>query len=82
MDRVNGRAQAKETPIGLVPRLNDLDLEGLHIPEEKMQKILEVDREDWDQELRDVKEFLNQFGDHIPEEIWADYDQLVRRIKT
>ncbi len=82
LDRVNGRAQAKETPIGLVPRLNDLDLEGLHIPEEKMQKILEVDREDWDQELRDVKEFLNQFGDHIPEEIWADYDQLVRRIKT
>lgn len=74
VDRVNNRIDAKETPLGYVPHLRDLDLKGLDIPKGKLEKLFEINPQDWQQELEDVEKFLNQFGSHLPQEIRQEFN--------
>ncbi len=80
LDRVNNRVGARETPLGLVPNLTDLNLDGLDIPEEKMEKLFEVDREGWQTELQDIDKYFGQFGDRLPDEIRRQRDALARKL--
>ncbi len=51
VDRVRGRAQGKETPIGWTPHFDDIHWEGLDIPPEKLRPLFDtlqtVDRDQW-----------------------------------
>jgi len=78
VDRTRGRVQAKETPIGLVPRPEDLDLRGLAIPGEKMKKLLDVNMDEWKEEKDEIKKFLEQFGDRVPRELVDENERLER----
>ncbi|MEN6424906.1 MAG: phosphoenolpyruvate carboxykinase (GTP) [Phycisphaerales bacterium] len=80
LDRAAGRVGARETPMGLVPNIADLDLSGLKIAKEKMEKLFEVDREGWHAELQDIDKFLGQFGDHLPEEIRRQRDDFAKKL--
>ncbi len=80
LDRANGRVGAKETPIGLVPNVADLDLSGLKIAKDKMEKLFEVDRPGWQTELQSIDSFLSQFGDHLPAEIRCLRDDLAKKL--
>jgi phosphoenolpyruvate carboxykinase (GTP) len=80
IDRVNNRVNAKETPIGLVPYLKDVDLEGLNIPEERLEKLFEVNREEWKIETAEIKKFYERFGTRLPEEILDEYKSLIDRL--
>jgi phosphoenolpyruvate carboxykinase (GTP) len=80
IDRVNNRVNAKETPIGLVPYLKDIDLEGLNIPEERLEKLFEVNREEWKIETAEIKKFYERFGTRLPEEILDEYKSLIDRL--
>ena len=53
MDRGSrhGRAGAKESPIGWIPRYEDIDWEGLDFPKEKFAELQAFDREDWRAEV-------------------------------
>ena len=81
VDRVNNRVPARETPCGLVPYPEDLDLSGLDIPEEKMEEMFKIDHEEWQPELGDVERFLARFGARLPSEMWQEYKALERRLK-
>jgi phosphoenolpyruvate carboxykinase (GTP) len=81
IDRVNGRAGARETPLGLVPELNGFPADGLDIPRETLQKLFEVKTGVWEEEIRDVGAFLDRFGPHLPYEIRQDYNRMATRLK-
>jgi len=80
IDRANGNAGAKETAIGMVPDAKDLALEGLDIPKAKIEKLFEVNRCEWKEELQDIEKFITQFGKHTPPEIWQEYDKLSKKL--
>lgn len=80
VDRVNNKVGARETPIGLLPHPNDLALKGLNIPKEKIEKLFEINQRDWQAETDDIKKFFDQFGQHMPEEIWQEYKNLARQL--
>ncbi len=82
VDRVHHRTEAKETPLGLVPFVKDLELEGLNLPAENLEKLFEVHPEEWEPELQDIKEFLIRFGKRMPEEIWHEYHALIHRLSN
>ena len=82
VDRANGRAGARETPLGWVPDLNSFPLEGLSIPRSNMQKLFEVNPGEWSSELEDIKKFLSRFGPHMPYEIWQNYNTMAARLKV
>jgi len=67
IDRVKGKVPAKETPIGLMPKVSDLDLKGCDVPAAIMEKLLEVKPEAWKKEAEGIEQFYNQFGNRLPE---------------
>jgi len=80
LDRANNRVDARETPVGLVPNVSDLDVSGLKIPKEKMERLFEIDREGWQAELKDIDQSLSQFGDHLPAGIRRQRDALAKKL--
>ncbi len=80
IDRVYGRAPAEKTPIGFVPTDGALDLEGLDITAETIEKLFAVNPEDWLEELKDLHSFFEQFGDRLPGAILEEYRSLADRL--
>jgi phosphoenolpyruvate carboxykinase (GTP) len=81
IERVNGRAGAKQTPYGLVPDINTFPTEGLDIPRSHLQKLFEVHPGEWQEEAQDIKAFLDRFGHHLPYEIRQHYQTMASRLK-
>jgi phosphoenolpyruvate carboxykinase (GTP) len=82
LDRCNNSLSAKETPIGYVPHISDIDMTGLHLPEGTMEKLLEIGRDEWLEEARDIKKFFAQFKKDLPHELMQEYDNLILRLKS
>lgn len=59
VDRANGRAMSTETPLGWVPRYEDIDWEGLNFTREQWDAVMAVDRERWRQ-----RRFLSSTKSH------------------
>src|SRR3954470_15501915 len=62
VERVEGRADAEETVIGLVPAQSALDIEGLDLTPEQMAKALAVDPEEWRAEVPLIEEWFAKIG--------------------
>jgi phosphoenolpyruvate carboxykinase (GTP) len=82
IDRVHGKVGARETPIGLVPEPEDMDFDGLRMSRKDQEKLFEVNPEEWRDELRDTKKFLDTFGRHIPYEIWQNYEKMDAKLSA
>ncbi|MFD3441690.1 phosphoenolpyruvate carboxykinase (GTP) [Streptomyces sp. NPDC058685] len=80
VERLDGKAEGVETPIGILPTRAALDTDGLDMPEEDLDYLLKVDNEIWREEAALVPEHLNTFGDHTPKELWDEYRSLVARL--
>ncbi|MDI3389323.1 phosphoenolpyruvate carboxykinase (GTP) [Streptomyces sp. B-S-A8] len=80
VDRLDGRAEGVETPIGVLPTADSLDTEGLELADADLEFLLTVDKEVWREEAALVPEHLNTFGDHTPKELWDEYRALVQRL--
>jgi phosphoenolpyruvate carboxykinase (GTP) len=68
INRVNGKTSAIESPLGWMPRYEDLDLNGLNLSKEKFNKLMEVDREAWKQEILSHEELFEKLYDRLPKE--------------
>ncbi|BCS82094.1 phosphoenolpyruvate carboxykinase (GTP) [Anaerocellum diazotrophicum] len=80
IERCEDKVEAKETPIGYVPYVDDLYLDGLDIDKETVEKLLEIDKELWLKEAEDSREFLSQFGDRLPRELIEENEKLKQRL--
>lgn len=80
VDRLDGRAEGVETPIGVLPAKGALDTKGLDLSESDLDFLLTVDKEVWREEAALVPEHLNTFGEHTPKELWDEYRALVQRL--
>ncbi|WP_436776092.1 phosphoenolpyruvate carboxykinase (GTP) [Yinghuangia sp. YIM S09857] len=80
VERLEGIADGVETPIGVLPTQDSLDLKGLELSDAELDLLLTVDREIWKQEAALVPAHLEKFGDHTPQELWDEYNALVSRL--
>ncbi|HOE95451.1 MAG TPA: phosphoenolpyruvate carboxykinase (GTP) [Candidatus Sumerlaeota bacterium] len=80
INRVAGKAEARETPIGYVPTPEAIDTSGLDIPADSMKSLLAVDPEEWRAELPLIKEHFEQFGERLPAALWEEYRALAQRL--
>ena len=79
--RVAGRAEAVETPIGLVPAPGAIDIEGIRVSKEDMDELLRVDPEEWRAEVPRIREHFATFGSHLPDPLADAVDDLERRLR-
>ncbi|ANU55007.1 phosphoenolpyruvate carboxykinase (GTP) [Acutalibacter muris] len=67
LKRCEGKVDAVETPIGFVPKAEDINLEGLEdFSIDTLKDILVVDKAAWAKEAEGIEEFYKQFGDKLP----------------
>ena len=78
--RCDGEGEAAETPIGLVPTKDALELDGLDLSDEALEELLEVDPESWKAQLPQVHAHYAQFGDTLPGELRDQLEALERRL--
>jgi len=65
-ERVDGRAAARETPIGRLPTPESLDASGLDLPGEHLELLTSVDVAGWKSEVEEIAAYYAQFGNHLP----------------
>jgi len=80
VERCAGRAEATETPIGLVPAQGALDTEGLDLSANDLAKLLAVDPAEWKAQLPQLQEHFADFGDDLPDELRAQLEALEKRL--
>jgi phosphoenolpyruvate carboxykinase (GTP) len=78
--RVSGRGDAEETPIGWVPAKGAIDTDGLDVPADDLVELLRVDNDEWKAELPDISAFYDTFGDHVPAELRDELRRLGERL--
>ena len=81
IDRVTGAVQARETPAGLVPRIEDFDMTGLDLPKDALEKLFEVKIRDWKSEVDGIRDFLKPYKGRLPAEIREQYEKLERQVR-
>jgi phosphoenolpyruvate carboxykinase (GTP) len=75
-ERIDNKAVAVKTPIGLIPTTESLDLKGLNIQMEKLEKLLSVDAKAWKEEVNEIKEYFKIFGDKLPKALEEELSNL------
>lgn len=79
--RCDGEVDAIETPIGYVPKVADINLDGLDFELDTLKSILEVDNELWRKEAEGITEFYKKFGDKLPKKLEKELKGLKERLK-
>ena len=80
VDRARGRALGKETPIGWVPRYEDIEWGGLDFPRSRWDEIMAVDRTAWRREVIEHEELFLGLHDHLPKEMIFERELLICRL--
>lgn len=81
LERIEGRAKASETAIGLVPSEGSLTLDGLQVSSDTMRQLLNVDSQAWAEEQEGIGKFFDKFGKRLPEELAREHDKLGQRLQ-
>jgi phosphoenolpyruvate carboxykinase (GTP) len=80
LDRVHGRALAKETPIGWVPHYEDIEWQGIEFSKETFDELQEFDRPAWREEVLGHEELFLTLHDRLPPETIYERELLICRI--
>ncbi|GAA4357744.1 phosphoenolpyruvate carboxykinase (GTP) [Microbacterium rhizosphaerae] len=79
--RIDGEVPAIESPIGRLPRVQDLNLFGLRIPAEDLDELFAIDRTSWEREADLTEEFYATFDGKIPAALQSELAALRYRLQ-
>ena len=80
--RVKGTAAGTETPIGVVPAADALNVDGLDLGRADVERLLRVDRDEWAAEVPEIRAFFDRFGDRLPAELSRALESLSLHVTT
>jgi phosphoenolpyruvate carboxykinase (GTP) len=80
VDRAHGRALGKETPIGWMPRYEDMEWRGIDFSREQFDQLQAFDRDTWRKEVLDHEELFIALQDHLPKEMIFERELLICRL--
>jgi len=75
----SGEVEGRKTPVGIIPTEDELNLEGMSIEPEDLERLLTIDVPRWREEMEHRAEHLAQF-DGLPEEIWEAHRRVARSL--
>jgi phosphoenolpyruvate carboxykinase (GTP) len=71
----DGEVSGVQTPVGIVPTIQELDVAGVEISAGDLERLLTIDTDRWRQEMARREQHLAQF-DGLPAEIWAAHKRV------
>jgi phosphoenolpyruvate carboxykinase (GTP) len=79
-DRCDGRVEAQDTPIGFVPRKQDLEVTGLNLDAATMDTLLSVDPVAWRHEVESIGKYLDEFRERVPAKLREELKEVAKRL--
>ncbi|MFA1702655.1 phosphoenolpyruvate carboxykinase (GTP) [Mycobacterium intracellulare] len=80
VDRIEHKAGGQDTPIGIVPKAEDLDLDGLDASSDEVAQALAVNPAEWREELPLIEEWFEFVGDKLPTGVRDEFEALKQRL--
>lgn len=78
-DRCNDAPIYQDSPIGRIPKQGGIDINGLDMSREDMEKVLKINSEEWRGEIENIEEYYKKFGDKMPKELIKELEELKKR---
>ena len=70
-----------ETAIGYIPKPEDINVEGLNgVTTETIRDLLSIDNASWKEDIKNIRDFYAQVGDHVPATMYEELDALEKRL--
>lgn len=82
IERIEGKKDALSTAIGYIPFQNDIDISGLNGTTPDLQKLFDLDKERWLEEVEDIRIHFEKFGSKLPSELLRELEKLEERLKS
>jgi phosphoenolpyruvate carboxykinase (GTP) len=82
VERLEGKAEAHDTPIGRLPNKESLDVQGLDLSDDHLNLLLSVDRSVWKEEASLIPGSYDKFGDRLPKALWDEHEALIERLEA
>jgi phosphoenolpyruvate carboxykinase (GTP) len=81
--RCENKVEATITPIGYVPKAEDINIEGLEdVSLDTIKDLLSVDVDSWLEDIANIKEFYAQVGNRVPETLYDELAALEARLNA
>ena len=80
VDRLEGQVDGVDSPLGVLPKVKDLNLTGLKLTEVELAELFKIDKESWLEECKLTDEYFEMFGDRTPVELKAELAELKERL--
>jgi phosphoenolpyruvate carboxykinase (GTP) len=69
VDRIHGRAFGEESPLGWMPRYEDIEWKGMkNFSRQDFRRLMTIDRESWKSEILSHEELFEKLYDKLPRE--------------
>ena len=81
VERISGKTDAVETPIGYLPTSDALDTSDLDVTEQQMNELLNVDKDEWLNEITSIREHYERFEDKLPDALREELEALETRLR-
>lgn len=79
--RIEGDAEGRETAIGIVPKVGEINTEGLAIDDGTIHMLLAIDRNGWRRELDEIGEYLSSYGERLPGRLRQEQQRVAAALK-
>lgn len=79
-ERTSGTGKAEKTPIGMIPAEGALDLSGLKTAPNVFKNLFQVNKQAWQEEVKELREYFKLFGDKMPKLLLKELDELEKRL--
>lgn len=79
--RVTGTTGAVQTPIGNLPTTADLNLDGVDLSEEAMQKLFGFERSGWQDEFASIGDYLEEYGPRMPQALKDEQQRIAAQLR-
>ena len=79
--RCAGEVEAVETPIGFIPKAEDINIEGLDgVTVDTIRELLTIDNASWLEDVENIKSFYAQGGERVPQALYDELAALEARL--
>ncbi|MEO7773664.1 MAG: phosphoenolpyruvate carboxykinase domain-containing protein, partial [Steroidobacteraceae bacterium] len=82
IERVENRVEAVETPIGFLPTIDELNLDGTGVSAEAREQLLNIDHQGWEHEMEGIAAYLRDFGARLPDAIKLEQERILALIRA
>ena len=82
INRCNNEIEASETPIGFLPKPEDINTSGLTITNEAMEELVHIDNQKWLDEMAGIRDYFEEYEERLPEKLLEEHAKVIEALNA